>query len=54
MSQEGESKNKIQVSSQKKNLAFYVYLSKKFLSTEETVELSGLGNGKYYSDFIDN
>eukprot|EP01080_Neovahlkampfia_damariscottae_P001378 gene1378-11999_t len=39
-----EDKNKIQVSSQKKNLAFYVYLSKKFLATQETVELSGLGN----------
>jgi len=39
-----ENKSKIQVSSSKRPLNFYVYLTKKFLQDEETVELSGLGN----------
>jgi len=42
--QRPENKSKIQVSSTKKPLNFYVYLTKKFLQDEETVELSGLGN----------
>lgn len=41
-----DDKTKIQVSSSKQSLSFYVFLSKKFLKSEETVELSGLGNGK--------
>jgi DNA-binding protein len=39
-----DDKTKIQVSSQKQSLSFYVFLAKKFLQSEETVELSGLGN----------
>eukprot|EP00741_Cyanophora_paradoxa_P025563 tig00000383_g24668.t1 len=36
--------NKIQVSSTKKPLYFYINLAKRFLRTEEEVELSALGN----------
>eukprot|EP01027_Heterolobosea_sp_BB2_P003082 GEZU01004664.1.p1 GENE.GEZU01004664.1~~GEZU01004664.1.p1 ORF type:complete len:140 (-),score=69.05 GEZU01004664.1:161-580(-) len=39
-----ESGNKIQVSSNKRTLFFYVNLAKKFLAKEPVVELSGLGN----------
>jgi len=39
-----ENRNRIQISSSKKTLSFYVYLAKKFLADEEVVELSGLGN----------
>lgn len=39
-----DDKTKIQISSQKQTLSFYVFLAKKFLVSEETVELSGLGN----------
>eukprot|EP00274_Cyanoptyche_gloeocystis_P001665 CAMPEP_0196662610 /NCGR_PEP_ID=MMETSP1086-20130531/49540_1 /TAXON_ID=77921 /ORGANISM="Cyanoptyche gloeocystis , Strain SAG4.97" /LENGTH=96 /DNA_ID=CAMNT_0041998095 /DNA_START=122 /DNA_END=409 /DNA_ORIENTATION=+ len=36
--------NKIQVSNTKKPLYFYINLAKRFLRTEEEVELSALGN----------
>ena len=40
---EQEKSNKIQISSSRKSLYFYVRLAKRFLQTEETIELSGLG-----------
>ncbi|KAL0484789.1 hypothetical protein AKO1_003691 [Acrasis kona] len=36
--------NKIQVSNSKQPLSFYIYLSKKFLTSQDEIELSGLGN----------
>lgn len=47
---EKKQKNKIQVSSTKQTLSFYVYLAKRLMATENTVELSGLGNGTFFTN----
>jgi DNA-binding protein len=39
-----QSDNKIQVSSSKQSLSFYVHLAKKFLTSQNEIELSGLGS----------
>jgi DNA-binding protein Alba len=39
-----KSDNKIQVSSSKQSLSFYIHLSKKFLTNQDEIELSGLGS----------